>query len=210
MSTAPDRRRVSFQEYLAWEERSEKKHEYYRGEIFAMAGATFAHNQIFSNLFGAFKRLLEGTPCEAYGSDLRVRINAVDLSTYPDISIVCGGAKQDEIDKHAIVNPRVLVEILSESTRNYDMGRKFEFYQSLESLSEYMIVDQTEAKIIQYARQKDGSWQYRLVVGMEASVSLGSIGCDVPLKLIYRNVEFEPKTMATASPDLPVRLGTPQ
>lgn len=209
MSTASDRRRVSLQEYLAWEEHSETKHEYYRGEIFAMAGATFAHNQIFSNLFGLLKRLLEGSECEVYGSDLRIRMDKVDLSTYPDISVVCGGPRFHAIDKHAVINPRVIFEILSESTRNYDTGPKFEFYQTLESLAEYVIVDQTEAKIIQYARQEDGSWRYRMIVGLEATFSIKSIGCDVPLSVAYRNVEFEPRTDDSAQADIPVRFGRP-
>jgi Uma2 family endonuclease len=209
MSTAPDHRRVSLQEYLAWEERSETKHEYYRGEIFAMAGATIQHNRIASNFLARLHQLLEGKPCEVFGSDLRLRVNAVDLSTYPDISVVCGGAKMDAVDKNAIVNPRVLVEVLSESTKGYDTGRKFEFYRTLDSLVEYVIVEQTEAKIVHYARQDDGTWRHRLIVGMEANLSLDSIGCEVALKAIYRNVEFQPRSDAPVD-DIPVRSGTPR
>jgi Uma2 family endonuclease len=207
MSTAPDRRRVSLQEYLVWEERAQTKHEYYRGEIFAMAGATIQHNRIVMNFAARLHQLLEGKACEVFASDLRVRINAVDLSTYPDVLIVCGGVQADTVDTKAIVNPRVIVEVLSESTKDYVTGRKFEFYQTLKSLVEYIIVDQTEPKLIHYVRQDDGTWRYRLILGMEAKISLDSIGCDVPFNAIYRNVEFQQIT--ESQPDLPVRSGTP-
>jgi Uma2 family endonuclease len=144
-----------------------------------------------------------------FGSDLRIRVNTVDLSTYPDISVVCGGVKADTVDKNAIVNPRVVIEVLSESTKGYDAGPKFEFYQTLESLLEYVIVEQTEAKVVHYARQKDGTWRYRLLVGMDSSISLDSISCEVPFKIIYRNVEFQPKAEAPVE-NIPVRSGTPQ
>jgi Uma2 family endonuclease len=184
MSTAPDHRRVSFAEYLVWEERSETKHEYYRGEIFAMAGATANHNRISGNIYAYLHGALEGKPCEPFGSDMRLRIDAVDLSTYPDVSVVCGGLKMDSVDKNAIVNPRVIFEVLSESTKNYDTGQKFEFYQRLESLTEYILVEQSEAKAIQYIRQGDGTWEYRLIVGKDSLLVLDSIGCEIPLKSI--------------------------
>ena len=125
-----------------------------------------------------------------FGSDLRVRIDAVDLSTYPDVSVVCGGPQTDSVDKHAIINPRVIVEVLSKSTENYDRGRKFEFYQHLESFQEYVVFYQDEARAIHYVRQDDGTRRYRLVSGMEATLRLDSIGCELPLGVAYRNVEF--------------------
>src|SRR5947209_5393178 len=131
MSTAPEHRQISLKEYLAWEERSGGKHEFYRGEIFAMSGATVRHNRIARNVLTRLAQLLEEQPCEPFGSDQRIRISAVDFSTYPDVSVVCDGPKTDPVDTHAITNPRVIFEVLSESTEKYDLGRKFEFYQEL-------------------------------------------------------------------------------
>ncbi len=210
MSTAPDHRLVSFAEYLEWENRSETKHEYYRGEIFAMSGTTVNHNRIALNILVSLHGQLQGKPCEPFGSDIRLRINPVNLSTYPDISVVCGGLKMDAVDKLAITNPRVLIEVLSESTRKYDTGRKFEFYQTLPSLVDYVIVEQKEAKVIHYLRQEDGTWTHRLLAGMDAAIVLDSISCEIPFKAIYRNVEFEPHAEPEKPTDLPVRSGTPR
>lgn len=193
MSPVLEKHRMSLQEYLVWEEKSGGKHEFYRGEVFAMAGTTIRHNRISMNISGRLYQLLEGRECEPFGSDLRIRINAVDLSTYPDVSVVCGGPKSDEVDRHAISNPRVIVEVLSKSTENYDRGRKFEFYQTLKSFVEYVVVYQTEAKIIHYVRQEDGAWTYRLLVGMTEVLRLESIGCELAFDVIYRNVEFGPE-----------------
>ncbi len=200
MSTAPDHRRISLEEYLALENPSETKHEYYRGEIFGMAGASLTHNRIFSNLFPRLATLLEGKPCEVFGSDLRVRIDAVDLATYPDLLVVCDGPKLHPIDDRAITNPRLIIEILSKSTENYDRGPKFELYQSLESFSEYVLIYQTQAKAIHYVRQQDGTWTYQLIVGIESNLELESIGCSVPFSAIYRNIDFQPEINEPTNP----------
>jgi Uma2 family endonuclease len=194
MSTAPQRRRLSLPDYLVWEERSGGKHEFYRGEVFAMAGASPRHNRIATNIVALLHRLLEGGPCEVFGSDQRIRIDAVDLSTYPDVSVICGGVTVDPVDRHAATNPRVLIEVLSLSTENYDRGRKFEFYQHLTSLAEYVVVYQDEPKVIHYVRQDDGRWTYTLLVGESETLRLEAIGCELPFASIYRNVAFGPET----------------
>jgi Uma2 family endonuclease len=193
MSTAPDPRRMSLREYFLLEETSGGKHEFYRGEIFAMAGTTIQHNRIAGNIFARLHQQLEGRECEAFGSDLRVRINAVDLSTYPDVSVVFGEPKTDDEDRHAVTNPRVIFEVLSKSTENYDRGRKFEFYQRLESFAEYVVVYQSEARIIHYVRQNDGAWTYRLLAAANETLHLESIGCELSFDVVYRNVEFRPE-----------------
>jgi Uma2 family endonuclease len=190
MSTVLEKRRMSLKEYLAWEEVSGGKHEFYRGEIFAMAGTTIQHNRIAGNIYARLHQLLEGRECEPFGSDLRIRVNAFDLSTYPDVSVVCGGEQVDAVDRHAITNPRVIFEVLSKSTENYDRGPKFEFYQSLDSFVEYVVVYQTEAKIIHYVRQNDGAWKYRLLAGMQETLTLESIGCSLSFSAIYSKVVF--------------------
>jgi Uma2 family endonuclease len=199
MSTVPEKRWYTLQEYLAAEERSPIKHEFYRGEVFAMAGGTPQHNRIAGNIFARLHRFLEGTPCEPFGSDQRIRVPAADLTTYPDVSVVCGELALDPLDRHAITNPRVIFEVLSESTENYDRGPKFELYQKLDSLAEYIVVSQTEAKIIHYARQDNGSWLYRLIVGKEATLRLPSIDCELPLAAIYRGAELEPEIASAAA-----------
>jgi Uma2 family endonuclease len=200
MSSVPEKRRISLHDYLSWEERSGGKHEFYRGELFAMAGASPRHNRIAGNIFAYLHAKLEGRECVPYASDQRIRINAVDLSTYPDVSVTCGGIKLDDTDRHAITNPRVIFEVLSKSTENYDRGPKFEAYQNLESFQEYAVVYQTEAKVIHYVRQSDGSWTYRLLVGIQETLRLESIGCELSIDLIYRNIEFGPEVEEITKP----------
>jgi len=200
MSTAPERHRFSLKEYVAWEERSGGKHEFYRGDAFAMAGTTVRHNRITVNILTRLGQLLEGRDCEPFSSDLRIRIDAADLSTYPDVSVVCGGPQTHGVDRHAVTNPRVIVEVLSKSTENYDRGPKFEMYQRLESFEEYVVVYQTESKIIHYVRHHDGTWTYRLVIGLEAILQLESIGCELLSRDIYRNVEFGPEADEVSPP----------
>jgi Uma2 family endonuclease len=193
MSTAPENRRTPLEEYLLWEERSGSRHEFYRGRIYAMAGASPRHNRIAKNILTRLDQLLEGHECEPFGSDQRIRLAAVDLSTYPDVSVVCGGLQMDAVDRHAITNPRVIVEVLSKSTENYDRGPKFELYQKLVSFVEYVVVYQTEARAIHYVRHDDGTWSYRLLTGIDETLRLESISCELPFAAIYRNVNFGPE-----------------
>ena len=199
MSTAPQKRRTSLKEYLEWEERSGTRHEFYQGEIFAMAGASPRHNRIAGNIFARLHQLLEGTKCEPFASDQRIRIEPVDLSTYPDVSVVCDGLELSANDARAITNPRVIVEVLSKTTENYDRGPKFELYQHLDSLQEYLLVSQEDARVTQYVRNDDGTWRYKLVVGLEVTLDIESINCRLPLAVIYRNVEFGPEETPPAT-----------
>jgi Uma2 family endonuclease len=194
MSTAPNQRRYTLAEYFAREKDSPTKHELYQGEIFAMAGASPRHNRIATNILAQLHRLLEGGPCEVFGSDQRIRIDAADLSTYPDVSVNCGGVQVDKVDRYAATNPRLIVEVLSKSTENYDRGPKFELYQHLESFAEYVVVYQTEPRIIHYTRQDDGTWNYKLLVGDQETLRLHSLEGELPLAAIYRNVAFGPET----------------
>jgi Uma2 family endonuclease len=203
MSTAPHNRRTSLQEYLEWEERSGGKHEFYQGQIFAMAGASPRHNRITTNIVALLHRLLEGGPCEVFGSDQRIRIDEPDLSTYPDASVICGGVQVDRVDRHAATNPRLIVEVLSKSTENYDRGPKFELYQHIESFTEYVVVYQTEPRIIHYTRQDDGTWTYKLLVGEQETLRLHSLEGELPFATIYRNVAFGPEMDDAPEPPRP-------
>jgi Uma2 family endonuclease len=160
MSTAPSKRRFTIAEYLALEEDSPTKHEYYQGEIFAMAGATIRHNEITGNIFAGLHTRLRRKGCRPYGSDLRIRVKKPNLFTYADTVVVCGNVERAEESPHSVTNPRVIFEVLSKSTENYDRGQKWEFYQQLDSLQEYVLVSQEEAKITRYYRPAGGPWQY--------------------------------------------------
>lgn len=125
-------------EYLDAERVSFEKHEYYKGEIFAMSGASIPHNKIFSNLFGTLYSKSKGKPCQPYGSDLRIHIPLNSLYTYPDLSIICGEPETTDENFDSVINPTVIFEILSKSTRNYDLGQKFELYRQITTLREYI------------------------------------------------------------------------
>jgi Uma2 family endonuclease len=189
MSTAPVNRRFTVEEYLVLEEDSETKHEYYKGEIFAMAGASIRHNEISGNIFATLHGRLRGTGCRPYNADQRIRVHTADLYTYSDTLIVCGPLERDEKQSETIANPRVVFEVPSKSTERNDRGRKFEFYQQLESLQEYVLVSQSEPTVTHFVR--DGSsWRYVLIQGLDQSVALESVPCTMTLSEIYENVTF--------------------
>jgi Uma2 family endonuclease len=193
MSTAPSRRRITVAEYVARERDSLEKHEYYRGEVFAMAGASPRHNRIAGNTYGELHAQLKGKPCKPSNSDQRIRIEEADLSTYPDVSVICGKMEVSSADTIAATNPVVLFEVLSKSTESYDRGPNFELYQQTSTLRQYVIVEQASAKVVTYERDDDGAWRYKLLVGMEQTLELPAIGCRLPLADVYRDVEFGPE-----------------
>lgn len=200
MSTAAVTR-YSVSEYLAREAASTVRHEFYRGEIFAMAGNTFQHNEILANLIHQLRSALKGSPCRPYGTDQRIRIEAVDLFTYPDVVVICGEPEFARDDPMSVTNPRVIFEILSPSTEAYDRGEKFEFYQHLASLQEYILVSQDRAHIDRFVRQPDGDWRLRPFAGLEDELDIESLKCRIPLALVYENVKFAPP-LAVHGPEL--------
>jgi Uma2 family endonuclease len=193
MSMAPEHRRLSVAEYVVFERDSRSKHEFYRGELFAMAGGTIRHNDISGNIYHALRNRLKGTNCRPYASDQRVSVKPADLYTYTDTVVICGPVSRDEDDRDAITNPRVIFEVLSKSTENYDRGKKWEFYQQLDSLREYLIVSQEESKITRYYRDEGGKWYYKLVSGLDQNLEIASLACSLPLTDIYDNVTFGPE-----------------
>jgi Uma2 family endonuclease len=193
MSTAPSQRRFSVAEYLALEQDSLTKHEYCRGQIVAMAGASIRHNQISVNIVAGLHARLRGQPCRPYGSDQRIRIDAADLYTYTDTAVICGPIERDPNDPQAAKNLRVIVEVLSKSTEKYDRGEKFELYQQLPSLEEYVLVSQEDARITHLMRLDDGSWRYVLIAGLDQTLHLASLACDLPLAEIYDGVTLGPE-----------------
>lgn len=175
----------TFAEYVAQEQASDTKHELVNGEIFAMAGGTIEHGRLASRVTAALLAQLRGRPCEAFSSDVRVRVLATGLATYPDLSIVCGRLAHDPEDTNTIVNPIVLVEVLSDSTEAYDRGEKFAHYQRIPSLKEYVIVSQRSPRIEVFQRNEDGKSWTLYVAETSESVKLASIQCQIAVDEVY-------------------------
>jgi Uma2 family endonuclease len=193
MSTA-EKRHYTPQEYLAFERASETKHEYYHGEIFAMTGASRAHNLITVNLATAFHLKLRGRGCEVYASDMRVKVSPTGLYTYPDVTVVCSKPQFEDDVFDTLLNPKLIIEVLSDSTELYDRGEKLAQYQTIDSLEEYVLISQKDYRVEVYARQENDEWMFKIVNGPEASVSFRSIDFALDLTEIYYQVEFSKQT----------------
>ena len=186
MSTAPIKQYTP-EEYLAIDRQSEHKNQYFAGEIFAMVGASRRHNLIVANLVGELRTQLKDRRCEVYPSDMRVKVSPTGLYTYPDVTVICGEAEFDDGHYDTLLNPTVLIEVLSKTTEDYDRGRKFEHYRQLESLSEYLLVAQEKYHVMRYRRQ-DEHWETDRPAD---TVALQSIDCELAVAEIYHKVEFE-------------------
>ena len=190
MSTMPTPR-LTPEEYLEIERKAEFKSEYYDGEMFAMSGARRAHNLIAVNVSSGLHVQLRRRSCEVYPSDMRVRVSATGLYTYPDVVVVCGKPQFAEYEMDNLVNPTVLVEVLSPSTEAYDRGRKFEHYRKIESLRQYLLVASDRVSVELFTRQSDGQWLLSSAAGLEEELVLESIECRLRVGDIYEKVEFE-------------------
>ena len=187
MSVQPQTRHT-IEEYLDLERSTELKHEYYRGEVFAMGGASYAHTVVVGNLAREIGQQLKGKPCRVSPTDLRIRVGDSGLYTYPDIVVVCGPAQLEQ-PGDTLINPTVILEVLSESTEAYDRGRKFELYQSIASLTDYLLVAQDTPRIEHFQRQPGGHWLYTAENRVEAGLTIASIGCELTLAEVYDKVE---------------------
>lgn len=191
MSAVPALKFITIEDYLSLEETAEEKHEYYRGEIFAMAGGTIAHNRLVRNALTAIDEFLAGKNCEVFPSDLKVHNEANSLFTYPDISIVCGEPQKWQDRNDTITNPVVIIEVLSESTQLYDRGQKFKLYRSIPSLKEYLLVSSLEYMVEHFTKQAEDAWNFRELSNPEDQLTIESIGFSCPIIELYRNVSFE-------------------
>jgi Uma2 family endonuclease len=176
------------EEYLAVERKAEYRSEYFNGEMFAMTGASRKHNLIALNVAGECRQQLKGQPCEAYVNNMRVRIPATGLYTYPDIVVVCGEPEFEDDFVDTLINPTLLVEVLSESTESYDRGKKSGCYRTIQSLAEYLLVAQDEYKVEQYVKQPDGRWLLTDIRSLEGVIELASVPCVLALKEVYDKV----------------------
>jgi Uma2 family endonuclease len=178
------------EEYLEIERRAERKSEYLQGEMFAMSGASRPHVLIVTNLVHELMLRLDTGPCEVYSNDMRLRVAPNGLYTYPDVMVACGEPQFADNQSDTLLNPVLIVEVLSESTAAYDRGRKFEQYRTLPSLREYLLVAQDVSRIEQWTRQPDDNWLVAETSGMDASIRLASIDCAFPLTRIYNKVNW--------------------
>ena len=179
----------TLEEYLALEASAETRYEYFDGEVFDMAGATLNHNRIARNVTNTLERKLEGHSCEALPSDMRVKVPRALPYRYPDASVVCGEVQIEKLGAlELLLNPMLLVEVLSESTEKYDREGKFLAYQSIPSFQEYLLIEQDRYHVTQYVRQDAGAWLRRDCIGIETEVKLSSVDCTLTLAEIYRDV----------------------
>lgn len=189
MSTA-EKNLLTPQEYLARERRAETRGEYYRGETFATAGSSWEHTLIKDNLSGETRSQLKDGPCRALTSDMRVKVSATGLYTYPDLVVVCDEPQFEDAVLDTLLNPRVIVGVLSESTEKYDRGEKYAQYRRVPSLQEYVLVSQEQPLVERFVRQPDDTWLLATFGELTQSFSFGTIPVSIPLAEIYRDVKF--------------------
>ncbi len=188
MALPAQRENRTAREYIEIERAAERKSEFFAGEMFAMAGASEAHNLIVANLIREIGNQLRGKPCRTYPSDMRVRVEDEMHYTYPDVTALCGEPEFEDDRRDTLLNPQVIIEVLSPSTEDYDRGRKFLQYRKLTSLMEYLLVSQEAQRVEKYERQADGRWLLSEAGGKDSRVEIQSIGCSLVLSDLYENV----------------------
>lgn len=189
-AVAYGKQKFTIEEYLAFEEASIEKHEYYKGEIFAMPGRKVPHNIIFRNLFCELAIKLKGKKCQPFGSDQRIHIETNTLFTYPDISIICGDIETLNDDNLNILNPSVIIEILSPSTKNYDRGEKFKLYRDIPTLKEYVLVDSESIYIEVFWLNEASYWELEEYKSIDETFYIKTIDEDLRVADIYEGVKI--------------------
>jgi Uma2 family endonuclease len=192
MPVAREKARLSEAEYLRLERQAEFRSEYFDGEVFAMTGGTREHSIISVNLAREVSDQLKTTNCVAYNTDLKVKVEATGLFTYPDISVVCGEQRFLDETEDVLLNPNLVIEVLSDSTEAYDRGKKFEHYRQILTLREYLLVSQTEPRLELFTRQPNGEWNLKEAVGLDACLELSSLRITLRLSEVFAKVKFSP------------------
>lgn len=182
--------RLTPADYLAFERRADYKSEYLAGEIFAMVGASEPHNLIVANVIAELRQQLKKRPCKVYPSDMRVKVSPTGLYTYPDVTVLCGQAQFDDERRDTLLNPTLIIEVLSDSTEGYDRGKKFEHYRKLESLTEYVLIAQDRCHIESYRRQSNGQWLLVEVTDPQSRIPLPAIDGELALAEVYDKVDL--------------------
>jgi Uma2 family endonuclease len=193
MTTASHPRRYTVEEYLRLESEATDKHDYRDGEILAMAGGSYEHGLITPNVITELGNRLRGKPCRVIDSNLRIAVARDVRYSYPDVSVICGEPQFDPKDRNrtTVTNPRVVIEVLSDSTEAADRGEKFQRYLKLESLEEYVLIAQDRARVETFFRQPDGTWLFAYTEGRDATAHLRSLDVGLPLTEVYVGVIFQ-------------------
>lgn len=190
MEQLAEKKYYSPEEYLALEETAEYKSEYYRGEIFALAGTSINHNRIVNNVSSRLNQVFTKKNCEAFATDVKLWIEEKDLFTYPDIMIVCGKIEFYPGRDDTITNPLIIFEVLSESTKNYDRGEKFVFYRAIPSFKEYVLIDQSTMHVEHFYIGEQGKWVLTEYDNPDDILKLTKIDFQISLREIYQRVEL--------------------
>lgn len=177
-------------EYWDYEEAFSAKHEYFRGEVFAMAGASPRHNDIAGNIYASLLSQLRGKPCRARISDQRIKVEATTLQTYPDVVVVCPPFRFDPDNKITLLDATVIVEVLSDSTRHYDQTEKFENYKQLPSLRHYLLVEPDRIRIEYHTRLENGDWTTETLTKKDDVINLDVIACILRVDAVYEEVDL--------------------
>jgi Uma2 family endonuclease len=178
------------EQYLEIERKAEFKSEYYQGEMFAMSGASEVHVLIAGNVYAGLHQQLRHRPCRAYSSDMRVNVSAGGLYTYPDVTVVCGKPEFLDTAVDTLLNPTVIIEVLSKSTESFDRGKKFDLYTALPSLAEYVLISSLFVRAERFTREPNGTWNFEAKNSLEGSIHLKSIDCQLLLADVYEKVDF--------------------
>ena len=195
--------RFTPEEYLARERAAEERHEFYRGKMSLMTSSSESHNLITGNVGFALRERLRGQGCRAYTNDMRVLVSANGLYTYPDVAVACPPIEFADDTRDTLLNPQILIEVLSKSTAQYDRGKKFDLYRELLSLRQYVLIAQSEPRVLSYVRQQDGvAWLMTPSEGLAAMLEFPTVKCRLPLAEIYRDIDFA----TTAAEAEPIRL----
>ena len=193
--------RLTEAEYLEIERAAPFRSEFFKGEMFAMAGGTPMHSLIGANLIAMLRDKTANRGCLTFTSDLRVKVEMTGLNTYPDVSVVCGELRFADAEQDTLVDPTLLVEVLSDATEGYDRGEKFEQYRRIASLQAYLLASQRKPRLELFLRGEEGHWVLQEAAGLEASLEIPPLGIALPLQEVFANVKFVPA---------PLRAGTPE
>jgi len=180
------------QEYLDWERGQETRNEYFDGEIYAMTGASRKHNLLCGNIAASLHGQLRGKSCEVYTNDMRVKVSETGMYTYPDIVAVCGKPEFEDAAVDTLLNPILIIEVLSDSTEPYDRGAKFLHYRTLPSLQDYLLVSQNECRVEHYVRQGDNRWLLTEYRDLDETIDLDSVKCQLLVREMYERVAGQP------------------
>lgn len=202
---AAEKRLRTASEYLAWEREADVKHEFLDGEVFSMAGGSEKHALLAANINRELGNHLKGKPCRVYTSDMRLKAEELDFYAYPDVQVACEPRRFEDSTRDVLLNPKIIIEVLSPSTASWDRGGKFWHYRHIPSFEEYVVVSQDAWLIEHHTRQPNGGWLLEVVEGEDAVLQLASIGLDLPLAEIYGGTDLPPD----AKPSAPTQTRKP-